>query len=152
MSRKIEDLTPRLQTKFMEFKKKMLEAGLEFIVTQTLRTRAEQVAFYAQGRETLAQVNLKRKMAGLAPISEAENKRKITWTLNSRHLPQKDGKAVAFDIAICKNGAVQWSDKVDVNDNDIPDYREAGRIGQSVGLLWGGVWRTPDLPHFELKE
>jgi peptidoglycan L-alanyl-D-glutamate endopeptidase CwlK len=58
-------------------------------------------------------------------------------TLQSKHL---DGKA--FDIAILENGKVTW---------DFDDYKEAGQIGKSVGLQWGGDFKDlPDGPHFQL--
>lgn len=28
----------------------------------------------------------------------------------------------------------------------------AGEVGESVGLVWGGRWRHPDRPHFELAD
>ena len=39
-----------------------------------------------------------------------------------------------------------------MNKNDIPDYEEAGKIGESVGLVWGCSWDKKDLCHFELNE
>lgn len=127
MSRKIEDLVPEAQVLFHEFAMKMHDAGIQFIVTCTFRSQAEQDNLYAQGRT----------MPG----------RKVTWTRNSRHTSRK-----AFDIAIIRDGKVCWDIKADVNENEIPDYTEAGRIGESVGLVWGGNWKTPDYPHFQLKE
>jgi len=33
------------------------------------------------------------------------------------------------------------------------DYDKAGKIGKSLGLEWGGDWKTfKDLPHYELKK
>jgi len=60
---------------------------------------------------------------------------RVTWTQHSRHT-QRD----AFDVAILKNGKITWEDA---------DYWEAGLIGESVGLVWGGRWHTPDFPHFQ---
>jgi peptidoglycan L-alanyl-D-glutamate endopeptidase CwlK len=154
-SRKIEDLTPEMQIAFSMFKEKMDEAGISFIVTCTARSVKEQYALYAQGRQPLEEVNALRKMAGLWLISEKENKRKVTWTLRSKHLVDLDDgsadndKSQAFDIVITKDKKAQWDIKVDVNDNDIPDYLEAGRIGESIGLRWGGRFKSPDRPHFE---
>jgi peptidoglycan L-alanyl-D-glutamate endopeptidase CwlK len=49
---------------------------------------------------------------------------------------------VAFDIGIF-TGAKYL-------DNS-PLYRQAGRIGKSIGLVWGGDWKSiQDEPHFEL--
>jgi peptidoglycan L-alanyl-D-glutamate endopeptidase CwlK len=155
-SRKIEDLTPKMQLFFSQFKAKMEAAKIPFIVTCTARSVKEQQALYAQGRETLEDVNVLRKMAGLPPISEAENKYKVTWTFASKHIVDlEDGnldndKSRAFDIAITKDGKAIWDVKVNVNKNDEPDYIEAGKIGESVGLKWGGRFKSPDYPHFEL--
>ena len=126
MSRKIEDLTPECQAVFREFEGKMFKAGLPFLTTCTYRSQQEQDELWAQGR--------------------TKPGRKVTWTTKSRHTQR-----TAFDIALCKNGkSPHWDVKADVNDNDIPDYKEAGRIGESVGLTWGGMWSPPDYCHFQL--
>jgi hypothetical protein len=154
-SRKIEDLNPELQERYRAFAAAMAEAGIPFILTCTARTVREQLALYAQGREQLDHVNSLRKLAGLPPITGEGNTR-VTWTLQSKHLidlddgnPEND-KARAFDIAIQRDGRPCWDLKVNVNQNDRPDYEEAGRIGESVGLRWGGRWKKPDYPHFEI--
>ena len=133
MSRRIEDLVPEMQEKAREFSWRMSEAGVPFIFTCTRRTLAEQQELYARGR--------------------TKPGKKVTWTLKSKHI---DG--LAFDIVICKAGIPQWDVKVDVDEDGIPDYTEAGQIGESIGLKWGGRWRdskgrpNPDFPHFELPE
>ena len=49
---------------------------------------------------------------------------------------------LAFDIAIKKNGAIVWDDEA--------LYSKAGKIGESIGLEWGGSWRSfKDYPHFQ---
>ena len=126
-SRKIEDLIPVMQEKARAFAGAMAEAGVPFILTCTRRTASEQMELYARGRTTPGP--------------------KVTWTLRSKHV---DG--LAFDIVICKAGIPQWNVKVDVDVDGVPDYLEAGRIGEAIGLVWGGRWKTPDFPHFELKE
>lgn len=135
----------------------MDDAKLPFAVTCTARNVKVQVALYAQGRQTLEEVNTLRKIAGVAPITEEENKKKVTWTLNSKHIidlddgnPENDSSR-AFDIVLLKDGKASWDIKVSVNGNDIPDYTEAGMIGESVGLKWGGRFSSPDYPHFELS-
>lgn len=64
--------------------------------------------------------------------------RRVTWTRHSKHNERK-----AFDIAVVKNGKISW---------DEPDYNEPGAIGEDIGLIWGGRWKSPDRPHFQLKE
>lgn len=155
-SRKIEDLTPKMRSLYAAFAREMAQAGIRFIVTCTARTVKEQLALYAQGRQPLDEVNQLRTIAGLPWITEEQNRRKVTWTLNSEHLIDLDDSnplndhARAFDIALVKNvKEIYWDIKEDVNDNQIPDYREAGLIGEKVGLIWGGRWKTPDYPHFQ---
>jgi peptidoglycan L-alanyl-D-glutamate endopeptidase CwlK len=59
----------------------------------------------------------------------------VTWTLASRHLTGR-----AFDI-----------DFVGVSADQVPDvwWDLAGRIGEWLGLRWGGRWAVRDLRHFE---
>ena len=64
--------------------------------------------------------------------------RKVTWTLHSKHI---EGKA--FDIVIMENGKPDWN-------ADNPKWKLAGQIGKEVGLTWGGVWKSPDFPHYEV--
>lgn len=154
-SRSTDDLTWYMQEKFTLFKIEMARMGISFIVTCTARTVQEQMALYAQGRNPLAHVNKMRALAGLPPLRDESDNRKVTWTLNSKHLIDlEDGnpdnnKARAFDIAIMDGKNVSWDLKVDVNRDQIPDYRQAGKIGESVGLKWGGRFKSPDMPHFE---
>lgn len=116
-SRKIEDLVPELQEKFVDFKSGMRDAGIDFIVTCTYRSQDEQNRLYAQGRTVSG--------------------KKVTWTLNSKHTERK-----AFDIAVIKDGKISWS---------LKEYDKPGQIGETAGLEWGGRWKTPDRPHFQLK-
>jgi len=154
-SRKIEDLSLDLQKIYFKFKEKMDIAKIPFVTTCTARLVKEQYALYAQGRQTLAEVNTLRKLAGLYEIKDADNKI-VTWTMNSKHVIDledsdiKNDKAKAFDIAILKDGKVTWDIKVNVNNNELADYIEAGKIGESVGLKWGGRFKSPDYPHYEV--
>jgi len=131
MSRLIKDCLPELQEKANAFAVAMVNAGITFMFTCTKRTQAEQDALYAQGR--------------------TKPGRKVTWTRKSKHI---DGKA--FEIEIIKNGEPCWDTKVSVDGDAIPDYEEAGKIGESLGLRWGGRFKNskgkpiPDYPHFEI--
>lgn len=145
MTRDLKRLTPKAQELHARFAFEMARAGLLYVVTSTLRTIQEQEALYAQGRVSHEEVNRLRKLAGLSPIGQKEASKIVTWTLKSRHLSGR-----AFDIALIGiDGKPHWNDKISVNVNQVPDYLEAGIIGESVGLIWGGRWATPDYPHFE---
>ena len=60
----------------------------------------------------------------------------VTWTLNSRHTSRR-----AWDIAVIGKDLY-----------DMAVIRQAGAIGQSLGITWGGEWSTPDYAHFEITE
>ena len=62
----------------------------------------------------------------------------VTWTRHSKHNERK-----AFDIAIMNAGKINWDEKA---------YQKTGEIGESLGLIWGGRWKSPDYPHFQFKE
>ena len=69
-------------------------------------------------------------------------------TMNSRHLPGKDGKSRAVDIAPMIGGKVSW---------DWPLYHRLAPIikqaaqDEGVPIEWGGDWRTfKDGPHWQL--
>jgi hypothetical protein len=108
--------------------------GVELIVTSTVRTGAEQRAIHAQGRKALPVVNALRADAGLPPIAEAAN-RVVTHAPVSMHQ-----FGLAFDVAVVRDGRAVWEPGA---------YKDAGRTGQSLGLAWGGAFRTPDYAHFE---
>jgi len=141
-----------LKEKYFRFRDEMANAGVPFALTCVLRTQAEQKAYYAQGRETLEDVNTLRLAAGMSAIGEKENAYTVTQTMNSRHFPDGNGKSRAFDIAILKNDRnPTWDIKWDGDKDQISDYEEAARIGASVGLIPGARWKTfHDWPHFEL--
>lgn len=154
-SRKVSDLIPSMQTKFKAFALAMLQANIPFVLTCTARTVAEQVALHAQGRKPLDEVNQLRIAAGLPVLTSEDQNKKVTWTLQSKHLidlddgnPDND-RSRAFDIAITRDGKPVWDVKVDVNGDKVSDYQQAGIIGESVGLRWGGRFKYPDMPHFE---
>ena len=64
--------------------------------------------------------------------------KKVTWTKNSRHTSRR-----AWDI--CKN--VKGEEY-----SDTAFFKACGKIAKSLGITWGGEWKTPDLPHFEVSE
>lgn len=116
MSRDPAELSDRMRPLWEAFDAKMKEAGIDYILTCTGRTKAEQAELYAQGRTKPGRI--------------------VTWTMNSKHI-----KGDAFDIAVKVNGKVSW---------DRINYMRPGTIGESVGLTWGGLWKKPDYPHFEI--
>lgn len=140
LCRDIDALDPRMRDKVILLLDLLEEKKIEYAIIETRRSEDVQKAYFAQGRETLAEVNKKRKNAGLWEITEAQNRKKITWTLKSKHL---DG--LAIDIGLRKGDAILWS-------APFSEWEKIGELGELVGLKWGGRWETRDCPHFQLPE
>lgn len=84
MSRDPKDLSPVMYSKEQEWERQVKAAGIDYLITCTRRTQAEQEALYAQGR--------------------TKPGKKVTWTLKSRHL-----EGNAFDFVIMVNGKPDWA-------------------------------------------
>ena len=150
-------LEPEMAKDIPEFLRVVEAKGIDIKITCTARTYRCQVALYAQGRQKLSEINKLRKLAGLYLITQAEAKKKVTWTLVSKHLVNYDDTdpnndySQAFDFVIRNGRKVSWDAKVDTNENDFPDYEEVGKIAESFGWTWGGRWKSKDLPHVQMK-
>lgn len=50
---------------------------------------------------------------------------------------------LAFDwVPLTSDGKAWWEAPESI-------WQTVGRLGESLGLAWGGRWKTPDRPHFE---
>ena len=154
MKPNLDDMHVVLRERYEAFKLAADQlADVPYQVNCILRYPNEQRALYAQGRRPLAEVNRLRKDAGMPwMITAAENKSKVTWTLNSKHFPDANGKARAFDVVVLKNGREpHWDLKWDNDKDQIPDYEELARCAEMVGLVAGGH-AFGDWPHFQLPD
>jgi hypothetical protein len=99
--------------------------GLGVLVTQALRTWAEQDTLYAKGRTT-------------PPIGKAHVVTKAKGGQSYHNF------GLAFDIVILDAvGKADW-------DARHPGWGEAADVGRSLGLEWGGDWTGfKDMPHFQ---
>ncbi len=143
MRRDIEALHHVVRGKCVRLLEATRALGLDLMVTSTLRSAQEQAALHAQGRKTIKVVNALRGTAGLAPIGSDEN-RIVTHASRSVH-----EYGLAFDVALIKGGSPTWDRSVDLNDDGHADYLEVGRVGEGLGLIWGGRFRGRDMCHFE---
>lgn len=116
----IDSLHPKMQEKALLFLKKCVELQLEVLIYCGRRTFEEQAALYAKGRTTAG-----RKVTGAKPGQSWHN------------------FSLAFDcVPVSKSGKCLWGRK------DL--YRQLGRIGEEIGLKWGGKFLSRrDQPHFE---
>ena len=122
--RNIDDLHPRLREKAKELKRLCEENGLKIGIGECLRTKEEQDALYAKGRT--------------APGSIVTNAKGSTYS--SMHQ-----WGVAFDF--------YRNDGKGAYNQSGGFFEKVGKIGQSVGLMWGGAWTGfVDLPHLQLPD
>ena len=115
----------------------------QYIIFEGRRSTAVQAAYFAQGREPLDVVNRLRQAAGLYLITEAGNKNKITWTMQSNHI---DGLAMDV-LPVDSRGLPTW---------DLAHYRKQFEIirnnGKEAGLVCGADWSpNADWPHYEIR-
>ena len=156
MSRDINKLHLKLKDKVQPFIDGCKEKGIDVIITCTSRDFKDQVALYSQGRQPLAETNRLRKLANMSEITDSQNKKKVTWTLASRHIinldddVQSNNLATAFDYAVVKNGKAIWDVKASLDGDDIPDYLECANVAKELGLECGAFWKKADYPHVQL--
>lgn len=120
-SRKLEDLTPKLARLCQTFIDNCQAAGTDVIITSTYRDNESQDAIYAQGRTT--------------PGSKITNCPGGESMHNYR---------VAFDfVPTDSKGKPVWGDAL--------LWAKCGKIGEDLGLEWGGSWKSfKDKPHFQI--
>lgn len=129
MTDKLKGVHPTLVARVNHLQMAMTELGYPMIVTDGLRSESEQRALYAQGRTA----------PGLI-VTQADG-----VTHRSNHQAHDDGYGHAVDMAFLDaNGRPTWEEHL--------PWGLYGLAAQTLGLVWGGAWSTPDRPHVELRE
>jgi hypothetical protein len=123
--RRLAQVHPAVATRARAMIELLSQAGVEILITQGLRTWEEQDALYAKGRT-------------VPPIGK-----KFIVT-NARGGQSYHNFGLAFDIVVLDAlGKFDWNDKH-------PGWIAASKAGKSVGLEWGGDWKTfKDIPHYQ---
>jgi len=104
--------------------------NVNIIITQAYRSIEIQNELYAQGRTKPGKI-----------------------VTNAKGGTSYHNYGLAFDIAVMnKDGkTVNWSDICDTDHDNKKDYYEIGALGKSIGLEWGGDFKSIiDIPHFQL--
>ena len=128
--RNIKDLHPALQEKINLLISRCEERGIKIGIGECLRTAAEQDALYAKGRTA----------AGT----------KVTNCKGSSYSSMHQW-GVAVDVYLKMDVDKDGSTKDDAFNNSTGLFNTVGKIGQEIGLEWGGSWKSfKDLPHFQL--
>lgn len=131
-----------LDPSFLPFANKYLDeltvAGIRHAIIETRRTADVQHAYYAQGRLTLVEVNIRRKTAGLWPISEKENKYKVTDSELLVYKGVGHGNGTAMDVVpLNASGKPTWNVATEI-------WFAMGEIAELSGLDWGGRFKPLD--------
>lgn len=123
-SRSLDDLQPVFRPLVDRFLASAKAAGLDVLVTCTLRPNDEQDRLYAQGR------------TAPGPI-----------VTNARAGQSAHNYGYAIDIVPIRDGKCVW-------DGRDPLWHQIGTLGQAVGLDWYGApdAKFREEPHFELPD
>ncbi|MFD5020007.1 M15 family metallopeptidase [Paenibacillus sp. NPDC058367] len=104
--------------------------GVPIIITQGLRTIAEQDALYAQGRTK--------------PGS-------IVTNAKGGYSYHNYGLAIDFALLLPDGKTVSWDMKRDGDGDKVTDWQEVVQEAKKLGFEWGGDWTTfKDYPHFQM--
>lgn len=104
--------------------------NIPILITQGLRTIAEQDALYAQGRTK--------------PGAVVTNAR-------GGYSYHNYGLAVDFALLLPNGSSVSWDMFRDGNNNLIADWQEVVQEAKVLGFEWGGEWASfKDYPHFQM--
>ena len=134
MSRAFKDLHPALRPLCVEFIARCAEARIPVYVIDTLRTEKEH------------KQNLKK---GVSWIKRSKHLYNIVWFKSTG-----EKRSRAFDCAPWEQFNLHGPDKLNF-DADDPVWQIMGKIGEQLGLKWGGRWkpkRRRDMGHFELPD
>ena len=120
----IKQLHPTLQIKIAQFLEECEKQGLKPAIGEGLRTVSEQNALYAQGRTKPGSIVTNAPGDSYSSMHQ--------W-------------GVAFDF--------YRNDGTGAYNESGSFFEKAGQIGQSVGLEWGGTWKSiMDKPHLQLPD
>ena len=124
---KLDGVHPVLVEKVKRILHASAELGHPMIVTDGVRTLAQQQALYAKGRTAPGKI-----------VTKADGVR-----AKSNHQVKGDGFGHAVDCCFLVDGKATWEGPWDLY----------GAMARSLGLTWGGDWkRFVDRPHIELPE
>lgn len=128
--RDITQLHPALQVLANKLMTECALKGIKIKIGECVRTVAEQDALYAKGRT--------------APGGKVTNAKGSTYS--SMHQ-----WGVAFDFFLDMDVDKDGTKSDDAFNNSTSLFDKVGAIGQSIGLEWGGAWKSIiDRPHFQL--
>lgn len=133
---KLAGVHPRLVDAVDRIRLAMHQLGFQMIVTDGVRTDAEQWVLWQQGRETLGP-----DVAPSRPLGRTVTNADGVKT-RSNHQRHVDGWGHAVDMTFLVDGKASWADTL--------PWRLYAEAAKSQGLKAGADWSMPDRPHIEL--
>lgn len=125
MARDINQLHPKVRELALKLVSECSKNGIDIKITECFRSVAEQDEFYSWGR-----TKINPNTGKMTKVTNAKGSTKSSY----------HQWGLAFDICINSKTAPYDSNLL----------TKAGKIGQSLGLTWGGSWTKPnDKPHFQ---
>ncbi|OMD64688.1 hypothetical protein BSK62_17110 [Paenibacillus odorifer] len=104
--------------------------GVPILITQGLRTIAEQNMLYGQGRTKPGA---------------------IVTNAKGGYSYHNFGLAVDFALLLSDGSSVSWDMCRDGNDNQVADWHDVVKEAKALGFEWGGDWTSfKDYPHFQM--
>lgn len=133
---KLAGVHPTLQARVQLICTAMEVLGFTMIVTDGVRTTAEQQAAFAKGR-TIPGENVRPGHPLGDTVTKADG-----VTHRSNHQVHADKLGHAVDLCFMVNGQPSWRENL--------PWTLYGEMAKSLGLKWGGDWPSRDQPHIEL--
>lgn len=132
MSRNVVELHPVLQQRVRQLIDLCAKNGISIGISECVRTVAEQDALYAKGRTKSGKIVTNCKGVSYSSMHQ--------W-------------GVAFDFYLKMDVDRDGQTTDDAFNNATRLFNKVGELGQSIGLEWGGSWKSfKDLPHFQLPD
>lgn len=127
---RLQGLLPVVRTATERLIERSFALGIPIVITQGLRTIAEQNELYAQGRTKPGQ--------------------RVT-NAKGGYSYHNFGVAVDFALLLPDGRSVSWDTKRDGNADHEADWMQVVSIAKQLGFEWGGDWKTfTDLPHLQV--
>ncbi|WP_052087904.1 M15 family metallopeptidase [Paenibacillus wynnii] len=105
--------------------------GVPILITQGLRTIAEQEGLYAQGRTKPG---------------------KIVTNARGGYSYHNFGLSIDFALLLPNGSSVSWDTTRDGDSDKTTDWMEVVQEAKALGFEWGGDWTTfKDYPHFQMS-
>lgn len=139
MSHDISDLEPEAHDLCVALVERAAALGHPLVIVQTYRSALEQAALYAKGRTRPGEPCHHWWPPFVRAVGTCRTHPFGAVVTNAPPGSSWHEARRAFDVAFGVAATITWSGP----------WEQIGQLGESLGLSWGGRWRSPDRPHFE---